>query len=284
MVSRLLYNTKQKLYPNGYVKQVSCSLPVFALNVFKDEKDDSDEKREEKIQKLREVYKGLTYEDALQLMNEENSKPKNMLNETRDDSVKRAKEKVFDIAVLNEFDHFITWTLDGEKIDRENPKEVSKKLRVFLHNMVQRQYCRYLIVPEFHSDGKGIHIHGFVSGDFDYVDSGHVDKQGHTVYNMPQWSLGWSTAIELYGSRLHTACYITKYVSKDFKKIFGNFYYAGGGVQRKVPTEYCQLDYESINAKEFSNVYRYKYVGYDSADSQAMENTQYILNTLGVEK
>ncbi|HEX3038599.1 MAG TPA: hypothetical protein VHO94_06365 [Oscillospiraceae bacterium] len=278
---RLLYNTKQKLYPNGYVKQVSCSYAVFALNKFGEEKELKDDEREEKIQKLREVYKGLTYEDALQLMNEENSKPKNMSNDTREDSVKRAKEKIFDIAVLNEFDHFITWTLDGEKIDRCNPKEVSKKLRVFLQHMVQRKHCRYLIIPELHKDGKGIHMHGFASGDLEYVDSGHIDNQGHTIYNMPQWSLGWSTAIELYGSRLHTACYITKYVSKDFKKIFGNFYYAGGGVERNVPTEYKQLDYESINAKEFSNVYRYKYVGYDSADSQAMENTQNILKALG---
>ena len=186
-----------------------------------------------------------------------------MDNPVRDDNLKRTKETIFDIAALNEFTWFITWTLDSREIDRYNPKEVSKKLKSFLRNAVQRRNAKYLVIPELHKDG-AIHMHGLLSGNFEMADSGVTDSKGHTIYNMPQWKLGYSTAIELYGDKLNTARYITKYISKDFKKIFGNFYYSGGGVARKPKTDYVNLEYERINSPEFRNVYGYKYVGYNA--------------------
>ncbi len=57
-----------------------------------------------------------------------------MNNEVRDDNMRRARNKVFDIARLNDFQWFITWTLDKHLIDRYNPTEVSKKLKNFLNN------------------------------------------------------------------------------------------------------------------------------------------------------
>ena len=121
----------------------------------------------------------------------------------------------------------------------------------------------YLIVPEYHKDG-AIHFHGLVAGNLNFVDSGHQDKKGHVIYNMPQWSLGYSTAIELYGNRQCVASYITKYITKDFKKIFGKFYYSGGGVKRDVETVYCNLDYDKIAAQEYRRFMGYKYLGFDA--------------------
>lgn len=70
---------------------------------------------------------------------------------------------------------------------------------------------------------------------------------------MPQWTLGYSTAIELTGSKDAISLYITKYISKDFKKIFGSFYYAGGkGLIRHPPVILYDTDYFSVNAKEYS--------------------------------
>lgn len=174
-----------------------------------------------------------------------------MKNETRNDNLRRAKITVFDIASINEFTHFITWTLDKEKINRYNPKEVSKKLRNFLHNMQKRYKLSYLIIPELHKDG-AIHMHGLIKGDIKLINSEHKTKDDKIIYNMPQWSLGYSTAIEITGDNSTVAKYITKYMSKDFNKIFGSFYYAGGkGLKRNPPTKLYHSDYELVNVPEY---------------------------------
>ena len=221
----ILHNTKTKIYPDGSKKITVCSRAIF--------KEDGWESQEENA-----------------------SKPKDMSNETRDDSARRAMDAIFDIAMLNKFTHFITWTLDKEKIDRYDVKEISTKLKQFLNNMVRRHGLHYLIVAEFHKDG-AIHMHGFIFGDVKLVDSGHkawdkVDKKWKTVFNMPQWALGYSTAIELTGDRSRVSKYITKYISKDFRKIFGNFYYAGGKTLiRKPPVELTDTDYSKVDSKEY---------------------------------
>lgn len=278
-------NTKQKLYPDGFVKQISCSYPIFNLRE-KEEKDYYGEFMEyvenawggyDKLLKLEAVgflKPGEIQEIYDAWLAEKKRKPQNKDNETRDDSMKRAKEKIFDIAAVNDFDYFITWTLDPGKIDRYDPKEISKKLKRYLSDCVKRKNAKYLIIPELHKDG-AIHLHGLLSGDFVMVDSGVRDKKDHVIYNMPQWKLGWSTAIELYGDKLNCARYITKYVNKDFRKIFGNFYYSGGGVVRSPTTIYSNLDYDKIDTPEYREVYGYKYVGFDLMDDD-LSDTDFV--------
>lgn len=219
-------NTKEKQYLNGYKKLTFCSKKIFHDHSF-------DKPKTKQIEE-----------------EEKEEKPKNMNNPTRKDSVKRAVEKVFDIAYLNEFDYFITWTLDGSIIDRYDPTIISKKIKKWLNNYSQRKGLMYLVIPEYHKDG-AIHFHGLISGDVDMIDSGKTDKDGHTIFNMPQWKYGFSTAIRLYGDVEHTAKYITKYITKDLKKIFGSFYFAGGGVDRNPNTVVYNSEYREIPGTTF---------------------------------
>lgn len=174
---------------------------------------------------------------------------KHNTDDPRDDSSHRAKTTVFDIAALNDFDYFVTWTIDPKQIDSKDAAIVSKKLRSFLNNMRARYNMSYVVIPERHIKG-GIHLHGLIRGDIQLVDSGHKTKAGQTIYNMPQWKFGFSTAIPLYGDKQNVAKYITKYISKDFQKIFGNFYYAGGDIKRHPDFDICDVDFESVVAKE----------------------------------
>lgn len=184
-------------------------------------------------------------------LKDKESKPQNPDSDSRDDSVRRAKGKIFDISLENRFSHFITWTLDGNKIDRYDSKVVREKLMIFLNNMAKRYDLKYLIIPEYHKDG-AIHMHGLISGNMKYVDSGHETSSGRTIYNMPQWKYGWSTAIEIYNQPEAVCKYITKYVTKDSSKIFGNFYYAGGrGLVRDVKKVVFDSPYNLCNSKEY---------------------------------
>lgn len=234
------HNTKAKIYPNGQQKITICSKPIFK----------------------NECWESIEFTEPI-------AKPKNMDNEVRDDNVKRAKGRIFDIAMCNQFDYFVTWTLDADKINRYDADEISRRLKKFLDNKVQRNNARYLVIPEHHKDG-AIHMHGLLFGDFDMVDSGKKTKDGKTIYNMPQWSLGFSTAIKLDEHKDRVSRYITKYVTKEFKKIFGSFYYAGGhGLVRKPKTELYDVDYDSFELQEYSpegvNMW-FKYINTDGVE------------------
>ena len=82
-----------------------------------------------------------------------------------EESKRRAKSKVQDIALCNHFTHMFTWTLNGDLIDRYDKEEVYKKVRAFLSNMGQRKGFRYVCIPEYHERKEGeevpaIHMHG----------------------------------------------------------------------------------------------------------------------------
>lgn len=185
-------------------------------------------------------------------------------------SARRARSKLRRLALSNEFSHFVTLTLDAEKINRYGAAAVQKALSTWCSNMVQRCGFRYVIVPEQHKDGAW-HFHGLVAGGLDLVDSGTIKRPGvkkpcrpadaaqreawlkaggKIVYNLPQWKLGFSTAITLYGEYSHAVGYVCKYIGKqNGERPLGRWYYSGGGLvspQKMV----CTLDYRQI-AEEY---------------------------------
>lgn len=243
--SFVFHNTKIKEYPNG-----DCNITVASRNVFK--------------------------ENGWELSADKPkvSKPKSPDSETRDDSLRRSKTAVSDIVRLNIFNFFVTLTLSESEIDRTSPREIIKKTRSVLSNLVERYGLKYILVAEYHKDGKSIHFHGFISGNIKTVDSGTVKapnikkpikietakRKGipleacKTVYNLPQWKLGFSTAIALDNKNEDTSAlegYILKYITKDAQKIFGKYYLSGGkGLDRKPPVTLADVDFESFESDD----------------------------------
>lgn len=146
---------------------------------------------------------------------------------------RRARANVRRLALANDFKWFVTLTLDGSKIDRYDDKVVVRKLSQWLSNRVKRNGLRYVLVPEHHKDG-AIHFHGFFSDSLKAVESGHTDKKGHMIFNLPQWDWGYTTAIELYGDYHAAVGYVCKYIGKDAEKIGGRWYYSGGQLEKPV--------------------------------------------------
>lgn len=148
-------------------------------------------------------------------------------------SMRRARAKVHRIALANGFDWFVTLTLDASRVDRYDPAAIMAKLNPWLDNMVRRKGLRYILVPELHKDG-AFHFHGFMSGDgLEVSESGHVDKLGHPVYNLPQWPLGFTRAVRLYGDYAAAVAYCCKYIGKqDGERPMGRWYYSGGALRQ----------------------------------------------------
>ena len=167
-------------------------------------------------------------------------------------SMRRARAKLRRLALANEFDYFVTLTLDGAKIDRYDSAAVVRALGRWADNMVRRHGLRYVLVPERHKDG-ALHFHGFMAGrGLQAVDSG-IEWDGRPVYNLPQWTLGFTTAQRLYGDYHAAVGYCCKYIGKQAEeRPCGRWYYSGGALKEPAKL-YCDLDYRYVdNAVEFS--------------------------------
>lgn len=146
---------------------------------------------------------------------------------------------------MNDFDWFVTLTLDPSKVDRYDPAAIMKIANRWLDNMVRRHGLRYILVPELHKDG-AFHFHGFFAGDLKAIDSGHLDPGGHRIYNLPQWTLGYTTAIRIYGEYQAAVWYICKYIGKqNGERPMGRWYYSGGGL-KEPSAELMDVDYQEI--------------------------------------
>ena len=160
-------------------------------------------------------------------------------------SMRRARAKLRRLALSNSFDYFVTLTLDAKEVDRYDAKAIMQRVNRWLDNMVRRCGLRYILVPEQHKDGAW-HFHGFFAGDgLKAVDSG-IRWDGREVYNLPQWSYGFSTAQRLYGEYSAAVAYVCKYIGKQQgQRPMGRWYYSGGGLAEPVK-EYATLDYREL--------------------------------------
>ena len=168
-------------------------------------------------------------------------------------SMRRARAKVRRLALANEFSYFVTLTLSPEMVDRYDAAAIMKKVNVWLGNMVKRHGLSYILVPERHKDG-AFHFHGFFSDDtysFRAVPSGHYDRQGHEIYNLPDWRFGFSAAIRLYGNYSQAVGYVCKYIGKQGgERPMGRWYYSGGDL-REPQKDYSVMDYRQL-AEEYA--------------------------------
>jgi hypothetical protein len=149
--------------------------------------------------------------------------------EDQERSMRRARARVRRLALANNFRWFVTLTLDQQRVDRYDPAEVVRKLNQWASNQVKRKGLRYILVPERHKDG-ALHFHGFFSDALGATDSGHKDKAGRPIYNLPGWTLGFTAAIEVYGDYAGAVAYVCKYIGKQGEKPAGRWYYSGGAL------------------------------------------------------
>lgn len=160
-------------------------------------------------------------------------------------SMRRARANLRRLALSNEFRYFVTLTLDPAKIDRYDGAAVTRALGQWCDNMVRRHGLRYVLVPERHKDG-AFHFHGFMAGPGLIAADSGVQWDGRPVYNLPQWSLGFSTAQELYGEYSAAVGYCCKYIGKQAgQRPLGRWYYSGGDL-RKPEKTYASLDYRGL--------------------------------------
>lgn len=211
-------------------------------------------------------------------------------------SRRRALRAVRDLMECNQFQWFLTFTLNGERYARDDYATFCKTVNKYLANRVQRFGWKYVAVMEYHHDRKNLHLHAVVSAsadDLKLVDSGTVIIPGHkrpvkvatakkygvppdewkVVYNVTDWVDGYSTAIHTYGTQFTLAKYITKYITKSGNKVGGRWYYSGGKLDRPL-YKFDNVDFSLIEAtREYSNAGGdFKVVYLDRRNFEGLEN------------
>ena len=231
----IYHSCRMKSYPMGGYEIMACSRPVFRESGF--------EAAERKGEAERDALPAVALPAAQQQEQQDGAASREATDTER--ARRRAAAAVRDLVLSNPFSYFVTLTLDQKKIDRYDMKEITKKLNVWLDNAVRRHGLSYVLVPEHHKDG-AVHFHGFFNDALPVVDSGHADGHGHTVYNLPRWAFGFSTAIKLYGDYQSACAYVCKYVRKQDQKIGGRWFYSGGRLQ-KPAISYPPLDLSDVS-------------------------------------
>lgn len=151
-------------------------------------------------------------------------------------SLKRTKTTISDIILSNNFDLFVTFTFNSNRHDINACK---KRLSKWLKNQREiRDNFHYLIVPEFHKDGKSLHFHALFKGyngillpacknkapTATYCNQKHkhsiVTQRGKTIYNLKSYQLGFTNATYIK-DRTKLSSYVKKYITKDMP-IFNN--------------------------------------------------------------
>lgn len=139
-------------------------------------------------------------------------------------NLSRAKAKVFEYALCNEWDWFVTLTL-GSKYDRENLKQYKKELGMWLNNYNKNHgtNIKYLLIPELHpKDHKTWHMHGLLSGipethtrPFDVVRE-HLPRKLDGFYEWERYhkKFGFCSLGKIQDKE-KVASYIVKYISKS---------------------------------------------------------------------
>lgn len=167
---------------------------------------------------------------------------KSKANEWR--SIRRARQRAIDQIMCNpDLDAFVTLTLDPARVGNVfDYEETYKLLRPWLSNRVQRKDLRYVLCHERHKKG-GIHMHMICNSSalklvraVNVKTGREMKKNGKPLYNVSDWSAGWSTMQYITGDNATTkvALYVLKYITKEAGKLGGRYLLIGGDLRKPV--------------------------------------------------
>lgn len=235
-----------------------------------------------KLVTLKNSIKVSGYEEEKSILYEVESKnnhKRNVNDKKLDNNIIRAKSKIFEYAICNDFEFFVTLTLNGKKIERNDIDCFIKKLGQYIRDVRKHtgQKIEYILIPEKHSDGINWHMHGLVKGLEDirkYDIKENIPKRmkdkiiQYREYNLNlyEW-VGYSkkfgfNCIEPIRDKEACSAYITKYISKSIDCEMGiteknkKMYYCSRGLKTAknikkgvIPTYNINYDYENEYCK-----------------------------------
>lgn len=190
-----------------------------------------------------------------------------------EESISRTRTRIFELAICNDWEWFVTMTLNPEYHNRKDLGTYKKKLSTWLknYNRIHETDIKYLLIPEQHSDRQSWHMHGLLLG----LPEEHLQEftehetlpikmiieiaRGNKLYNWPAYAKKFGyVSLSRIRSIENTAKYCAKYITKDLAKTKieknKHFYYCSKNLKR------AETLYEGPLTKELDEDYSNDYV------------------------
>lgn len=188
-------------------------------------------------------------------------------------SLSRTRSTIFELALCNNWEWFVTLTLNPEYHDRSDLNNYKKTLSEWLknYNWIHKTDIKYLLIPEQHSDGNNWHMHGLLLG----LPEEHLQEftehetlpikmiieiaRGNRLYDWPAYAkkFGYASLSRIRNIE-NTSKYITKYITKDLTKTQieknKHFYYCSKHLKR------AETLYRGPLTKELDEDYSNEYI------------------------
>jgi hypothetical protein len=163
----------------------------------------------------------------------------------------RAKRKVVEYALNNDFNWFVTITFDKNKIDRYDAKLLEKKVLQWLDNtrLNYKSKAKYILVPEYHKD-KAIHYHALIKME---------NNKLKYLYNHRHWKkavykdtllfkkFGRNEWVNIDSYSEPIGLYLAKYITKLPDKMNNRYYFASKGLKQ---SEKIKIDLDLLEVSE----------------------------------
>ena len=176
----------------------------------------------------------------------------------------RAKTKIKDLILCNDFHYFVTITCNGNKSSRYNLDEIRLFVNQRIRNLRKRfpyLHLYFLFIGEKHKKG-GYHLHGVLSGDF-YMFL-YINKNGFDSLNCFD-DLGYSTC-EFIENKEKVSSYITKYITKEFAAVQKgkHLYFCSKGLKKPILLKVYDYDNMFFDICFFDIMNDYCYLKYSN--------------------
>lgn len=155
-------------------------------------------------------------------------------------SLSRAKRKIREYGLCNNFKYFFTCTVSSKNCDRFSLTETQNKMRTIMKAIKRKnKEFIYLFITEKHKDG-AFHFHGLCSdltlyiNNNGYFSSADFDKLGFNSFS----------AIKDVSK---CSNYITKYITKEcIKNEAGSVYFCSKGLKTAYSYPICPIDFNKL--------------------------------------
>ena len=105
---------------------------------------------------------------------------------SKDLSLSRTIQNIYNISRSNVWDYFVTFTFNPKRVDREDYDDCLASVKKII-DYYRKFYCpdiKYLLVPEYHKDGKSIHFHGLFSNCAELPLVNAIGKDGNPLIDV----------------------------------------------------------------------------------------------------
>lgn len=169
-------------------------------------------------------------------------------------SLSRTKRNIRELALCNNFEYFVTLTVNSEMCDRFSLDSTQEKLKKILKKIRRNnKNFRYIFITEKHKNG-AFHFHGLCSG----FDDLYVNENGYYCSLIFTQEFGFNSFSKI---KDYTKCcnYITKYITKEcIKNSHNQIYISSRGLKKATKEEFKNIDFiptytnEYVSMKDFT--------------------------------